>query len=276
MNKGKSKTYLFQYLLLMILTIVLIITIKTSESFVLILEFFYYLFMFLFVREIAYTVGIIPRNGEKTEIVKLSTKEANAINFKQWRLREPLHSERIDNATGTDYEATIVKNKDGTEIFIERERYGGMYYFGSLISVIILVGFIGIIIYGSHINFVEHNITGLIITFFIIPFMFVLFVQYNQLIADINEKKTVKQEIREGIREKDKITIPMICYRIMVFSFTGLMAAGFIATLVKNLPEIIQKIFGLIAYIGVIGFVVGFILYVTSSIVAYIISLIKH
>ena len=151
-----------------------------------------------------------------------------------------------------------------------------MYYFGSLISVIILVGFIGIIIYRSHINFVEHNITGLIITFFIIPFMFALFVQYNQLIADINEKKTVKQEIREGIREKDKITIPMICYRIMVFSFTGLMAAGFIATLVKNLPEIMQKIFWLIAYIGVIGFVVGFVLYIISSIVAYIISLIKH
>ena len=276
MNKEKQKYYIIHYLLLMVLTYIIINTVGTSKQFLIIMEFFYYLFMFLLSREIVYKIGIVPRKGEHDEVIELSTQEANMINFKNRGLRDPLHSERLDNASGTDYKAKIIKKEDGREILVETERYGGMYYFGSLISVIILVGLISAMIYSAHKSLLEHKAIDLIISFFLIPFMSALFVIYNKLIEDIKEKQKVKQEIREGIREKEKLSIPNICYRIMTFSFLGAMFVGFIAVFVNNIPESINQLFGFIGLIGIIGFIVGFFSYIISSIIAYFISLKKH
>ncbi len=274
MNKKNNLIY---YLILMILTYIILCVlnnISTNQYLLIIIEILYYIFMFLVSIECAYIIGLVEDKND--EEIKLSTKEANTIKFKTDKLREPLHSNKVDKAFGVNYEAKLVKKEDGNIILSERERYGGMYYFGSLISVIMLCGFIAVFIYAFHKNIVMHDQTAILVSIFIIPFTTLLFKFYNDLINDIKEKKQVKKEIKEGKRKKEKLSVSDIFYRISVFSFMGLMIAGFISSVVKDIPETINQLLGLIALIGIIGFLGGIILYVISSIVSFIINKKKH
>lgn len=274
MNKKNNLIY---YLILMILTYIILCVlnnISTNQYLLIIIEILYYIFMFLVSIECAYKIGLVEDKND--EEIKLSTKEANTIKFKTDKLREPLHSNKVDKAFGVNYEAKLVKKEDGNIILSERERYGGMYYFGSLISVIMLCGFIAVFIYAFHKNIVMHDQTAILVSIFIIPFTTLLFKFYNDLINDIKEKKQVKKEIKEGKRKKEKLSVSDIFYRISVFSFMGLMIAGFISSVVKDIPETINQLLGLIALIGIIGFLGGIILYVISSIVSFIINQKKH
>lgn len=168
---------------------------------------------------------------QEKERQRLSTREAN-----QWLLRygrnPHYHSGKLDRALGTRYEADLIKTEKGETWLVTDTRYGGFYYFGALLCVIFTaaagIGLICGLVYAVRIRdwvtFMIEAIVGL-------PLIAVLLRMFSKsLIKGIREKKEMKKAVREGRKEKEKLTAGAVIYRILLFAFLGVLfffIAGF-------------------------------------------------
>ncbi len=158
--------------------------------------------------------------------IKLTPEESNAWMLRHGGSNADYHFKETDEFWGTRRQDELIQTKNGKTIYVSERQYGGFYYLGSLLALIFLgIAFIGTIYSIIQAITIHEWVTIVVEIILVIPFIALSFYLFlRSFLRGLKAKRNDREAERKGLKQKNKLGIGAIIYRVILFMFLGFMA----------------------------------------------------